>query len=78
MATTLEKLKDGDQAIVLELQGGRNFRQRLFQCGVHNGDRVRVIRTGFFRGPVLIEVHGVEVAIGQDMARKIEVEVAEP
>ncbi len=74
----MEILKDGDQAIVLELQGGRNFRQRLFQCGVHNGDRVRVIRTGFFGGPILIEVHCIEVAIGQDMGRKIEVEVAEP
>ena len=74
----MEKLKDGDQAIVLELQGGRNFRQRLFQCGVHNGDRVRVIRTGFFGGPILIEIPGAAVAIGQDMARKIQVEVAEP
>jgi Fe2+ transport system protein FeoA len=74
----LEKLKDGDHAVVLKLQGGRGFRQRLFHCGVHTGDRVQVIRTGFFGGPVLIEVHGVEVAIGQDMAGKIEVEVAEP
>ncbi len=74
----MEKLKDGDQAIVLELQGERNFRQRVFQCCVQYGDRVRVIRTGFFGGPILIEVHGIEVAIGQDMARKIVVEVAEP
>jgi Fe2+ transport system protein FeoA len=46
VATTLEKLKDRDQAVVLKLQGGRGFRQRLFHCGVHTGDRVQVIRTG--------------------------------
>jgi ferrous iron transport protein A len=77
MITTLEKLKDKDTAVIREIQGGHGIRQRLGHLGVHPGDMIQVIRTGFFGGPVLIEIHGVEVAIGQGMARKIEVEVVE-
>jgi len=77
MITTLYKLKDGEEARVLNILGGHGVRQRLSHCGVHPGDRVRVIRNGFLGGPVLIDIHGAEVAIGQGMARKVEVEVAE-
>jgi Fe2+ transport system protein FeoA len=78
MIRTLEQLKDGQEAVVRSIQGGHGVRQRLSQCGVHPGDRLRVIQNGFFGGPVLINIHGVEVAIGQGMACKVEVEVAEP
>jgi len=77
MITTLQQLKKGEQALVRMIQGGHNIRQRLYQSGVHPGDSVRVVRPGFFGGPVLIEVHGMEVAIGKGMAKKIEVEVTE-
>lgn len=77
MITTLEQLKDGQEALVRSIQGGHGVRRRLGQCGVHPGDRLRVTRNGFFGGPVLINIHGVEVAIGQGMARKVEVEVSE-
>jgi ferrous iron transport protein A len=75
MITSLEKLKAGSQAVVTDIQGGLGIRQRLGHLGVHIGDRITVVRSGSFGGPVLIEVHGVEVALGQGMARKIEVEV---
>ena len=78
MIATLQQLKKGEQALVLTIQGGHNIRQRLYQSGVHPGDSVRVVRTGFFGGPVLIKVHGIEVAIGKGMAQKVEVEVTEP
>jgi len=77
MITTLEKLKNKDTAVVREIQGGIGIRQRLGHLGVHPGDMIQVVRTGFFGGPVLIKIHGVEVAIGQGMARKIEVDLPE-
>ena len=78
MITTLDKLKHGEVATVLTILGGHGVRQRLSHCGVHPGDKVRVVRNGFLGGPVLIDLHGAEVAIGQGMARKVEVEVSGP
>lgn len=77
MVTTLEKLRSGREAAVMDIRGGRGVRQRLGNLGVHMGDRVRVLRSGSLGGPVLIQVHGFEVGLGNGMASKIEVE-AEP
>jgi ferrous iron transport protein A len=77
MITTLEKLKDGDQAVVRDIKGGHGIRQRLSHLGLHPEDKIEVIRTGYFGGPVLIEVHGAEVGIGHGMAEKVEVEIQE-
>lgn len=75
MITTLSKLKGGDSAVVKDIKGGHSVHHRLGRLGLHPSDRIRVIRNGFFGGPVLIEVHGIEVGIGKGMAEKIEVEV---
>jgi Fe2+ transport system protein FeoA len=77
MITTLEKLKDGTEAVVKEIHGGHNLRQRLGGLGVHPQDRLKVLRSGFLGGPVLIEIHRAQVGIGHGMAGKIEVEVKE-
>jgi ferrous iron transport protein A len=75
MITSLEKLKDGMDAVVIQIHGGHNIRQRLGGLGVHPQDKLKVLRSGFLGGPVLIEIHGTQVGIGHGMARKIEVEV---
>jgi ferrous iron transport protein A len=77
MIKTLERLKDGEEGVVRTILGGHGIRQRLNHFGVHPGDKVRIIQDGFLGGPVLIAIHGAEVAIGQGMARKIEVEVSD-
>lgn len=77
MITTLEKVKEGMLAMVKEVHGGHKIRQRLGGLGIHVDDRLRVLRTGFLGGPVLIEIHGTEVGIGHGMAEKIEVDVME-
>lgn len=77
MITTLDKLKGGEEAIVRDIHGGRNIRQRLSRLGVHPTDKIRILRNGFLGGPVLMEIHGIEVGIGRGMAEKIEVEVGQ-
>jgi Fe2+ transport system protein FeoA len=77
MITTLDKLKGGDVGVVKDIHGGRNIRQRLNRLGVHPTDSIRIIRNGFLGGPLLMEVHGIEVGIGRGMAEKIEVEFEE-
>ena len=75
MITTLEKLKSGDRAVIRDIKGGHAVRQRLNRLGLHPRDTLQIIRSGYVGGPVLLEIHGAEVGIGQGMAEKIEVEV---
>lgn len=77
MITTLEKLKEGMPAVVKQVHGGHKVRQRLGGQGIHVNDTLKVLRTGFLGGPVLIQIHGTEVGIGHGMAEKIEVELME-
>jgi ferrous iron transport protein A len=77
LITTLEKVKEGLPAVVKQVHGGHKIRQRLGGLGIHVDDNLKVLRTGFLGGPVLIAIHGIEVGIGHGMAEKIEVEVME-
>jgi ferrous iron transport protein A len=77
MTMTLEKVKEGMFAVVKQVHGGHRIRQRLGGLGIHVDDRLKVLRTGFLGGPVLIEIHGTQVGIGHGMAQKVEVEVKE-
>jgi ferrous iron transport protein A len=77
MTMTLEKVKGGMSAVVKQIHGGHRIRQKLGGLGIHVDDSLKVLRTGFLGGPVLIEVHGTQVGIGHGMAEKVEVEVKE-
>ncbi len=72
---TLDQLQRGDRIRVLEIQGGWGVRQRLGRMGIHPGDVLVVKQSGIMNGPILVQVHGSEVAIGRGMASKIAVEM---
>jgi ferrous iron transport protein A len=73
--TTLDRLRKGQIARIVDIYGGHGIRQRLAHMGMYPGDQLEVLQIGLFGGPVLIRVNGVELAIGRGMARKIAVEV---
>ena len=56
---------------VLDIQGGWGIRQRLNQLGIHVGDRLFVKRSCIMGGPILIRIHGTDVALGRGMARRV-------
>jgi len=70
---TLEEVSEG-QVVVKSLWGGFGQRRKLLSLGIYPGEKIRVIQNSAFGGPVLLEVRGVEVAIGRGVARKVEVE----
>jgi Fe2+ transport system protein FeoA len=43
--------------------------------GIHTGDQVRVLYKAPFGGPLVIENQGTQVAIGKQLAEKVQVEV---
>jgi len=75
--TTLDQVYENKKATVIDIRGGQGIRQRLGQMGIHPGDTITMLRYGALRGPILIEVHGSQVALGRGIASKILVEEIE-
>lgn len=72
---TLHSLPEGTAATVAKLLGGKMFVERMNSLGLHLGSRVRVIRSGPFCGPLLVEEikSGARFLLGRQMADQIEV-----
>lgn len=68
---TLDRIERDTEVEVVEIEGGWGARHRLNRLGIHPGDTLVVKRSGFMHGPILIRVHGMEVALGRGMARKV-------
>lgn len=68
---TLDTVDAGQSAVVSDIRGGWNVRQRLNQMGIHVDDVLEVRRCCSMGGPILIRVHGTEVALGRGLAGKI-------
>lgn len=74
---TLDQVYENRKAKVIDIKGGSGIRQRLSQMGIHPGDEITMLRYGALRGPILIEIHGSQVALGRGIASRIIVEEAE-
>lgn len=66
----LSSLKPGERGIVVNLQGGSGFRNRLLGMGITPGAIVQVIEV-YNPGPVIVNVSGTRFAVGRGMASKI-------
>ncbi len=63
--------RKGDRVCVVSLPERWGARQRLSQMGIHVGDTLTVKRSAVLGGPLVIEVHGSEVALGRGMAKQV-------
>jgi len=71
---TLDHLAPGNEARVLDIRAGLGLRRRLNHLGIHVGDVILLVGYGAFRGPLLVQVHGMQVALGRGVARHVLVE----
>jgi len=74
MIITLDSIGENKKAKVVSVTGGWGIRQRLGCLGIHPGDIITVKKSAIMRGPILISVHGNQVALGRGVARKVVVE----
>jgi len=72
---TLASGKENQCALITAICGGWGIRQHLNQLGIRVGAIIRVKREGAFGGPVLVIVDHSEIAIGRQMANKIQIQV---
>ena len=68
---TLDRVKRGSRVRVLRVRGGSRLIHRLAALGIVPGTLMAVDRE---RGPAVVSLHGVRVAVGRGAAMAIEVE----
>jgi len=72
---TLAEAPEGSKVIVEDIMwGGWGFRRRLMEMGIAPGVLIEVLNNS--RGPVVVRVRGVTLAIGRGMASKVAVRIA--
>lgn len=70
----LLKVNNGKWVRVLGISGGIGIERRLAQLGFLPGNKVRIIRSAPFHGPLLLDVEGREIVLGRGVAVKVLVE----
>ena len=70
-------VSNGDCVKVTRFEAGMGLDIKLRSLGILPGDIAKVIRQAPFGGPILVEIHGREIALGRGVAKKIEVEAEE-
>ncbi len=65
------QMADGQQGVVVRVEGGHILRSRLEALGIRPGKKIRKVSSAFMRGPSVIEVEGSDIAIGFGMAGRI-------
>jgi len=71
---TLLNVENGKWVEVKNFRGGPGMQRRLAQLGFLPGNKVRVIRSAPFHGPLLLEVEGREIVLGRGVCAHIIVE----
>ncbi len=77
MITTLDRIRSNKNVRVVDVAGGWGLRSHISQLGIHPGDLLTVLRHAAMGGPILIMIHGSQIAIGRGMASHITVEDTE-
>ena len=69
----LSMVSNGETVELVHIRECRHLRKRLADLGLNEGTPVRVVQN-HFAGPLLLAVHeDARLAIGRNMARKIQV-----
>jgi ferrous iron transport protein A len=74
--TTLTRMRSGQNAIVIGIEGGHGMVNRLSTLGIIPGKKITKISSMVMRGPVTIEVDRTQVALGFGMAGHIMVQIS--
>lgn len=75
MRIPLTQLSRRETGIIKRLEGGAEFQRKISDLGVRVGKRVKIISSQPFRGPLVIKISSMTIAIGRGMASKIIVDV---
>jgi len=66
----LSKLNVGEEAKLVDVQGGHGIKQRLSVLGLNPGVKITMVQNGSW-GPVILAVMDSRIALGRGMANNI-------
>jgi DtxR family transcriptional regulator, Mn-dependent transcriptional regulator len=75
---SIRELKDGKYGKISFIRGEHKVLQRLLDMGLTPGTRIKVVKVAPMDGPVEVAVRGSKLALGQDIACNVFVEVEPP
>ncbi len=75
MIISVIEMKPGEKGIVVSLEGGHGFVERIQSMGVRVGKEIKKVGSHFWHGPQTVLIDRFQIAIGYGMASKILVEV---
>lgn len=67
----LAHMQNGQSGIVVRLQGGWGFIRHVQAMGIIEGKRVTKLASHPLRGPILVSVDNLQIAIGYGMSKRI-------
>jgi len=68
--TALSAVKRNQQCQVLTIAGGEGMRSKMYNLGVHETERVKVVQNRGF-GPLVIDIGGTRLILGRKMAERL-------
>lgn len=71
MKKTLINLANNEEGFILSIEGGYSARAKLESLGIRPGKKIRKMSSQIFKGPVVIDIDGREIALGHGLAHKI-------
>lgn len=77
MKVSLVSMKSGESGIVVQFLGGHGLVSRLNALGIRLCKKITKVNSMLMRGPIIIDVDSMKIAVGYGMAKKIVVEVAD-
>jgi ferrous iron transport protein A len=68
---TLSQMKDGQQATVSAVEGGRGLVEKLTAMGIRPGKLITRFCSMYMSGPITIRVDNVQLSLGRGIADQI-------
>ena len=72
---SLVEMPAGQRGVVVRVEGGHGLQKRLENLGIRPGQEIVKVSEMLLSGPVVLRVHGTEVALGRGMATKVSVRI---
>ena len=71
MVVDLAQMQNGQSGIVVRLHGGYGFIRHVQAMGITEGKRVTKLASHPLRGPIVVSVDNLQIAIGHGMSKGI-------
>ncbi len=75
---TLDQLKPGQVAVVVDVVGDDGISMRLMEMGLIDGVEVRLVGTAPFGDPMEFELRGYHLSLRSTEARRVQIRLLEP